>query len=252
MALVPRRYSSWSVLNDKVVVKHCDYSAHKHRLTEINKPIWEFWDIQNFQRGQKDTVWLTFNGIREEVRIEVEGLGQGRLYFTKTMVAYLKKYEFGVYNVTLTFEKVGFKEYCVKATKEKVNLKAELDEPLQSEVLERIKEKKEGTKKAYYTTVYERLSQYREAAIRIHGCVCAACKFDFRAKYGEIGRDYIEVHHVKPLYSLEKPIPINPKKDLVCVCANCHRMIHRKRDEVLTIEELKKRIEETEKKGKKV
>lgn len=33
----------------------------------------------------------------------------------------------------------------------------------------------------------------------IHGTVCQACEFDFEKTYGEIGRDYIEVHYVKPL-----------------------------------------------------
>ena len=33
-------------------------------------------------------------------------------------------------------------------------------------------------------------------------------------------------------------------KEVKPVCANCHRMLHRKRRQVLTIEELKRRIEE--------
>jgi 5-methylcytosine-specific restriction protein A len=34
-------------------------------------------------------------------------------------------------------------------------------------------------------------------------------------------------------------VEINPETDLIPVCANCHRMIHRRHDEVLSIEELK-------------
>ena len=37
---------------------------------------------------------------------------------------------------------------------------------------------------------------------------------------------------------------INPEEDLVCLCSNCHRMIHRRRDKILTVEELKEIMEE--------
>ncbi|MGE7935135.1 HNH endonuclease [Viridibacillus arvi] len=61
----------------------------------------------------------------------------------------------------------------------------------------------------------------------------------FMKCYGEQGKDYIEVHHVKPLSTLEKEVVIDPEKDLVTVCVNCHRMIHRRKDDILTIEELR-------------
>lgn len=70
------------------------------------------------------------------------------------------------------------------------------------------------------------------------------CDFDFEEAYGELGKDFIEVHHMKPLYSLEEEIEINPEEDLVCLCSNCHRMIHRRRDKILTVEELKEIMEE--------
>lgn len=53
------------------------------------------------------------------------------------------------------------------------------------------------------------------------------------------GKRFTEVHHVKPLSTLEEATEINPKEDLVPVCSNCHRMIHRKKDDVLSVEELK-------------
>ncbi|MED4046764.1 HNH endonuclease, partial [Priestia aryabhattai] len=63
--------------------------------------------------------------------------------------------------------------------------------------------------------------------------------FNFEEVYGERGRDFIEIHHIKPLSSLKEAVAINPKTDLVPLCANCHRMIHRRKNEVLTVEQLK-------------
>ena len=106
-----------------------------------------------------------------------------------------------------------------------------------------IKGDKEGKKIEYYTTKYERSPRNRAAAIKIHGYCCAVCGFNFSKVYGELGRDFIEVHHIKPLHSLMDEVIINPETDLVCLCSNCHRMIHHKRGAIVTVEELKQAIQ---------
>jgi 5-methylcytosine-specific restriction protein A len=113
------------------------------------------------------------------------------------------------------------------------------EEDLTSTVLEITSE---GKKYAYYTTRYERSSINRNAAIKIHGTICQGCGFDFEETYGEIGKNYIEVHHVKPLYEENDIVEINPATDLICVCANCHRMIHRRKYSILTLKELQELI----------
>ena len=70
------------------------------------------------------------------------------------------------------------------------------------------------------------------------------CGFDFEEKYGELGRGYIEVHHIKPLSELNEEVVIVPETDLICVCANCHRMLHRFRNYIVTPEELKQMVED--------
>jgi predicted HNH restriction endonuclease len=57
-------------------------------------------------------------------------------------------------------------------------------------------------------------------------CEVPGCGFDFEAAYGELGRDYAQVHHLKPLG--DRTTPSETKlTDLAVVCANCHAMIHR-------------------------
>ncbi len=101
----------------------------------------------------------------------------------------------------------------------------------------------EGTKRKYLVNKYERDPKNRKKAIEIHGLNCYACGFNFEEVYGERGTDFIEIHHIKPLSTLEEAIEINPKKDLVPLCANCHRMVHRRKDDVLSVEKLKELIE---------
>ena len=54
------------------------------------------------------------------------------------------------------------------------------------------------------------------------------------------GKGYIEVHHIRPLSFLDEEVAVDPAEDLVCLCANCHRMMHRTRAEAITVEELKR------------
>ena len=100
----------------------------------------------------------------------------------------------------------------------------------------------EGKKIGYYTTRYERSPKNRKAAIEIHGKKCMACGFDFEKVYGPLGKNFIEVHHTKPLSSVDEEVVVDSEKDLVVLCSNCHSMIHRKKDHVLTLEELKKTL----------
>jgi 5-methylcytosine-specific restriction protein A len=58
---------------------------------------------------------------------------------------------------------------------------------------------------------------------------CEVCEFDFEASYGALGAGYIEVHHLKPVNTLGKG-GRTKLSDLALICANCHRMAHRKRN----------------------
>jgi 5-methylcytosine-specific restriction protein A len=57
-------------------------------------------------------------------------------------------------------------------------------------------------------------------------CEVPGCGFDFFEVYGEIGRDYAQVHHLGPLGDRTRPSQTR-LSDLAVVCANCHSMIHR-------------------------
>ncbi|PRX45353.1 5-methylcytosine-specific restriction protein A [Prauserella shujinwangii] len=64
------------------------------------------------------------------------------------------------------------------------------------------------------------------AFVKQHGRVfCEVCGFDFEATYGTRGASYIECHHAVPLHMSGETT--TRLRDLVLLCANCHRMIHR-------------------------
>jgi 5-methylcytosine-specific restriction protein A len=55
--------------------------------------------------------------------------------------------------------------------------------------------------------------------------ICGVCGFDFGERYGQHGVGYIECHHVVPVATAG--VILTREEDLVLVCANCHRMMHR-------------------------
>ena len=96
----------------------------------------------------------------------------------------------------------------------------------------------EGKERIVSYRTYDRSSTAREACIKYYGYNCSVCGFNFETTFGDIGKDYIEVHHLKQVVDIGEEYEIDPIKDLRPVCANCHRMLH-KRKPVLSIEELR-------------
>ena len=95
----------------------------------------------------------------------------------------------------------------------------------------------EGKTKTRCVQTHERSSRLRMIAIEnfTHNNVisCDCCGFDFHSFYGpNYGVDCIEIHHIKPIFlyegvSFEQTVA-NALQNLLPVCPNCHRVIHKK------------------------
>jgi putative restriction endonuclease len=99
----------------------------------------------------------------------------------------------------------------------------------------------EGKVQLVAVNVFERNAKARAACLQHYGFICSVCDFNFEKFYGEIGREFVHVHHLKPLSEIGEEYKIDPIKDLLPVCPNCHAMLHRKTP-TLTIAELKNLI----------
>jgi predicted HNH restriction endonuclease len=65
-----------------------------------------------------------------------------------------------------------------------------------------------------------------------------ACRFNFEAEYGQHGKGFIHVHHIKPLNETGETL-VDPKTDLIPLCPNCHAMVHKNKNHTLSLNELK-------------
>lgn len=109
--------------------------------------------------------------------------------------------------------------------------------PLEPEVvLESPQE--EGAVKKTLTTKYERSPINRALCLAAKGYSCSVCGMNFQQTYGELGREFIHVHHAVPVSKMGGNYKVDPLKELFPVCPNCHAMLHRT-DPPMSIEELR-------------
>lgn len=179
-------------------------------------------------RGFESLVILRHLGITGEFK----GLYKG--FKLEEAITSLKTKGLDYQHLVEALQRFGYSLYREEAYSENDNLKSQV---------------RDGGSYLYYSTKYERSPYLRKEAIDYHGCVCMACGFNFEEVYGDLGRDFIEVHHLVGFHDLAQDQIVDVRTDMVTLCSNCHRMVHRKRTEILSLEQLRKIIDEVKNNG---
>lgn len=68
---------------------------------------------------------------------------------------------------------------------------------------------------------------------------CELCGFDFEKVYGELGRDFIEGHHINPVSQMKEG-DVSKVEDIKMLCSNCHKIVHRGILRGISLNEIKK------------
>ena len=95
----------------------------------------------------------------------------------------------------------------------------------------------EGALLQVFVDKRERNAEAVQRCKELLGVQCVCCGFDFERFYGPLGAGFIHVHHLYPISNSTTIYEIDPAKDLVPLCPNCHAMVHRGKT-LLTISEL--------------
>jgi 5-methylcytosine-specific restriction protein A len=101
----------------------------------------------------------------------------------------------------------------------------------------------EGGTRTITVNRYERNPQARKACLDHFGAFCQVCDIDLIQIYGqELAEKMMHVHHIQPMATKpSKAYTVDPRKDLVPLCPNCHNVIH-KFNPVLTPKQLKLKL----------
>lgn len=103
---------------------------------------------------------------------------------------------------------------------------------------------KEGATRTVKVNAYERNPKARKMCIEHFGVQCAVCDLKLADFYGEVAKDLIHVHHLKPLSEVGAEYTVDPVEDLRPVCPNCHAVIHLRKPPY-SVEEMKKMLRRT-------
>lgn len=102
----------------------------------------------------------------------------------------------------------------------------------------------EGKTRQVTVNSYERNPLARQECIEHFGLNCQVCDFNFQEVFGELGENFIHVHHLIDISTIGKEYSVNPKTDLIPVCPNCHAMLHKQKPPY-SISELKKILQKS-------
>mgnify|MGYP001604201817 CR=1 FL=1 len=203
--------------------------SNPHKTLAEQKPnnaygVWISWDeIRKF---------MHLFGLTENDRFQ-EGIGSGRIVND-------------ILNKEIDVKEMSF----VKADDGAASDLPTKDTDESKKLLEFEQKHTEGAERKYIQTIRERNPKLRKAAIGKYGRTCMVCKFNFDDYYAkEFANSYIEVHHTKLLSDAMGEIETDIK-DVIVVCSNCHRVIHRKRSALLDWVSLRRSLESKEKRAK--
>jgi|GEM_PF-1144219 len=231
---------SWTILSDGEAIKRVDKSAIVYHGTGVPKQVLPFFGIDD--ANPPKSLRVIHRGKEIDLRVSADPFQRVRLFWPKALsedmahtfpaeTAMLKAgEEQGRGAIIMHFRKLAasfFEVECYGAG-------VVAEETVPDEYMAQVEGK--AVRVEYLRRVRSAIN--RQKAIEFHGTACAVCGFDFEKTYGDLGRGFIEVHHLNPLGESEEEGEVNPATDLVPLCANCHRMVHRGEVGVITPDEL--------------
>lgn len=223
-------------------------SAIKEKLIEMFRPTGEDAEILH---GRKDTKFsqivrnLTGSHYETNKFGELTIKSKDKISLTSEGVEFIKENidqcEYISNNFFTYEENVDVATKLHKSSKKKHNLIVYSEDDMVTE----------GQTKSGNSKVKSRSDKLRKAAVDFYrtesGQIkCCVCGFDFEETYGELGKDYIQIHHEHPVCQYDDDgvelfikEAINNVKPL---CANCHCMVHRNRKSIISVDELRNLI----------
>ena len=236
--IYPCSYDSWTVLSPSIFIKNIDKSVFNYNSSGVPTEVLALFNSLDLIRLKKKN--LIVHCLMKQYNVKLSYTNTRiNLSWNDDLGAVIKEF-FGIqYKVSNINNSESFIRITRKTDNEYrfelVNSDIEILQNKDTDEIALL----EGRRREFKGFIYERNKQNRLAAIKYHGTTCSACGFNFEETYGPVGSGFIEIHHIKPLYTYETQTKVDPVRDLIPLCPNCHSIAHIIKDEVLTIEEIK-------------
>lgn len=195
-------------------------------MPEVSNFLWESDHYPFIFFFKTQAIELTWDQFKEHVGYKVNFRPSGNVYRVKDADIKLSAFT-GV---------EGYIDFLISGLKVSESVLQ-----YQVDVSDYVGEYEEGERKFKEVAYFARNPKLVKDAKYFYGYTCQACEFNFEEVYGELGKSYIECHHLNPL-SERKDYHDSSINDVCVLCSNCHRMIHRS-NPILTLEQLKNKLE---------
>jgi 5-methylcytosine-specific restriction protein A len=244
----PKKSHSWEILSESVAVKSMDKSSFLHHGTGVPIEFRFFFGLELLAEGEKRVVtlvykaqkfgaWFQYDAVKRRVRLFWHSDFERtiRNVLPEWYATFKNDQESDGERPELRFQRHPEKAdtYDVDFIFPDVFYIVPEDMPKEDAEV-----RSEGAQKIRKQKSYVRHDNNRKRAIALHGTTCVICGFNFEDAYGPLGLGFIEIHHKDALHAVGEEHAVDPATDLVPVCPNCHRMIHRNRSEPKTIEQM--------------
>lgn len=243
-------FRSFEVIDPKIIIKKVDKSILKYGEIRIPNDLRDFFGLFEMKKYERKEILIKFKNLKYEAVIYIDNFARKRgklrwgrelaMSLSDSVQEYLyykekkninniedgKEIELDKYNPLIRIEKISNESYDF-----------ELIFPLEMEI--DIEEYKLHEDKFIYgvRSRYELDPKIRLEALKYHGLSCKICGFNYESIYGELGKGYIQIHHISK--DDNSSFDIDIKKDIIPICDNCHGMIHRNKSKNIDAEELK-------------
>jgi len=122
------------------------------------------------------------------------------------------------------------------------NLTPEIRTSQENQEIDETEFREEGSESEALCKKYERSRFNRQLCLSYYGFRCRACNKLMEEIYGQPGTSVIHVHHLVPVSLMQGAKTLNPIRDLVPLCPNCHNVAHR-RHPPYSLDELREFLE---------
>lgn len=234
---------SFEIVDDNIIVKRIDKSLLTYGEIRIPNYLRDFFHFHEMEKHDRWDIRITYNKIDYFGVLYLDDYKRlrGKLRWGKDLTRELS-------NVTskYVFESYGYeiKEESVPLLRlEKIDRQTFIADVIFPEDVERdAKEYMLHADKFIYgiKARFENDPEIRLKVLKRQGMSCAICGFNYENFYGDVGRGYIQIHQV--IKDEMKMDEFDLEKDFIPICENCHGLIHRNKDEDLTVSELKQII----------
>jgi len=239
-----KSFNSFEVVDEQIIIKRIDKSLLTYGEIRIPNYLRDFFHFHEMEKHDRWDITIHYNKTEFYGVLYLDDYKRlrGKLRWGKDLTRELS-------NVTAkyVFESYGYEireESTPLLRLEKIDRKTFNADIIFPEDVERdAREYMLHADKFIYGVKarFENDPDIRMKVLKRKGMSCAICGFNYENYYGDVARGYIQIHHI--IRDEDHMEEYDIEKDFIPICENCHGILHRNKENNISVSELKQIIQ---------